>query len=120
MSVIIPAYNAAPFLAEAIESALAEATAGVEILVVDDGSTDETPAIAARYAPRVGTVRIGGGGPGRARNAGLAQTRAPLVAFLDADDRWLPGSLARRRRALEAAPEAALVHGLARYVDGAG
>ncbi len=120
VSVIIPAYNAARFLPEALASVLAEATPDVEVLVVDDGSTDDTQALLARYASRVRSLRIANGGPGRARNAGLVATRGPLVAFLDADDRWLARSLARRRAALDAAPDAALVHGLVRYVDAAG
>ncbi len=120
VSVIIPTYNAARFLPDALASVLAEAAPDVEVLVVDDGSTDDTQALLARYAPRVRSLRIANGGPGRARNAGLAATRGPLVAFLDADDRWLDGALARRRAALEAEPEAVLVHGLARYVDAAG
>ncbi len=120
VSVIVPAYNAARFLPEALASVLAEATPDVEVLVVDDGSTDDTREVLARYAPRVRWLSIASGGPGRARNAGLAATRGPLVAFLDADDRWLDGSLARRRAQLDAAPEVALVHGLARYVDAAG
>ncbi len=120
VSVIIPTYNAARFLPDALASVLAEATPDVEVLVVDDGSTDGTPALLARYAPRVRSIRIANGGPGRARNVGVAATRAPLVAFLDADDRWLDGSLRRRLAALEAEPRAALVHGLARYVDADG
>jgi cellulose synthase/poly-beta-1,6-N-acetylglucosamine synthase-like glycosyltransferase len=120
VSVVIPAYNAARFLPEALASVLAEATPDVEVLVVDDGSTDDTQELLARYAPRVRSLRVANGGPGRARNAGLAGTRGPLVAFLDADDRWLEGSRARRRARLEADPGAALVHGPVRYVDAAG
>lgn len=117
VSVIIPAYNAARFLPAALASVLAEAGPDVEVLVVDDGSTDETSEVLAGYAPGVRSLRIPNGGPGRARNAGLAATSGPLVAFLDADDRWVAGSLARRRARLEADARVALAHGLVRYVD---
>ncbi len=120
VSVIIPAYNAAGVLSEALASVLAEATPDVEVVVVDDGSTDGTARLLDRYAPRVRSIRLANGGPGRARNAGVATTRAPLVAFLDADDRWLPGSLHRRLAALDAEPAAALVYGTVRYVDADG
>jgi glycosyltransferase involved in cell wall biosynthesis len=82
----------------------------VSVIVVDDGSTDETAAVAARYADR-GVRYVGGrlGGAGQSRNAGLAATSSPLVAFLDADDAWLPDRLAVGVRHLERHPEAALV-----------
>jgi glycosyltransferase involved in cell wall biosynthesis len=120
VSVVIPAYNAARYVGDAVRSVLAQEAPDVEIIVVDDGSTDDTAEAAARVASPVRVLRVANGGPGRARNVGVGASRAPLVAFLDADDRWLPGTLALRRRLLEAAPDAALVHGPTRYVDETG
>ncbi len=120
ISVVIPAYNAARYVGGAIESALAQSGAEVEVVVVDDGSRDDTAAVAATVSPRVRVIACRNGGPGAARNAGIAASRTPLVAFLDADDRWLPDMLAPRLLALAAEPSAVLVHGLVRYVGAGG
>jgi glycosyltransferase involved in cell wall biosynthesis len=107
---IITCHNYGRFLGEAIESVLAQSHPNVSVVVVDDGSTDETAAVAARYAERgVRYVSRPGGGAGQARNAGLELTSAPLVAFLDADDAWLPHRVAVGVAHLERHPEAALV-----------
>jgi Glycosyl transferase family 2 len=109
VSAIITTYNYARFLPDAIESVLAQSCDGMEIVVVDDGSTDETARVAARYADRgVRYVRRPHGGAGRARNAGLEVTSAPLVAFLDADDAWLPDRVAAGLDHLARHPELAL------------
>jgi glycosyltransferase involved in cell wall biosynthesis len=107
---IITCHNYGRFLGEAIESVLAQSHRDLSVVVVDDASTDETAEVAARYADR-GVRYIGGalGGAGQARNAGLRATCSPLVAFLDADDAWLPERLAIGVRHLERHPEAALV-----------
>jgi hypothetical protein len=95
-SVIVPARDAAPFVAEAIDSALAQdGPFDLEVVVVDDGSDDDTAARAERDDARVTVVRQCPGGPGSARNAGLALTSGEYVALLDADDRWPPGRLKR-------------------------
>src|SRR5215212_9407203 len=107
---IITCHNYGRFLGEAIESVLGQAYRNVAVVVVDDGSTDDTAAVAARYAERgVRYVHSPGGGAGQARNAGLRLTSAPLVAFLDADDAWLPHRLAAGVAHLERHPDAALV-----------
>lgn len=107
---IITCHNYGRFLGEAIESVLAQSYPNVAVLVVDDGSTDDTAAVAARYAERgVGYVRRPQGGAGRARNSGLRATSAPLVAFLDADDSWLPNRVSAGVAHLERHPRAALV-----------
>jgi glycosyltransferase involved in cell wall biosynthesis len=107
---IITCHNYGRFLGEAIESVLAQSHPRLAILVVDDGSTDDTAQVAARYAHRgVRYLHRPNGGAGRARNTGLASTSAPLVAFLDADDAWLPDRVAVGVRHLRRHPEVALV-----------
>jgi glycosyltransferase involved in cell wall biosynthesis len=93
VSVIIPVYNGAAFLAEAIESVLAQTLPPGEILVVDDGSTDDSAGAAARYAPRVQVIRRVNGGCGAARNSGVRLACGTLLAFLDADNVWVPEKL---------------------------
>jgi glycosyltransferase involved in cell wall biosynthesis len=95
VSVIIPTFDRAAVLPRAIDSALAQSGPALEILVADDGSGDDTPAALARYSadPRVRVLRLPHGGVCRARNAAVAEARAPLIAFLDSDDEWLPGKL---------------------------
>ena len=95
ISVVIPAYNAARWLADAIRSVQSQTLAPAEILVVDDGSTDETPAICASFAPQVRSVRRENGGLAAARNTGFAQTSGEWLLFLDADDRLMPDAIAR-------------------------
>jgi hypothetical protein len=107
---IITCHNYGRFLGEAIESVLAQSHPNLTVVVVDDGSTDETAEVAARYAELgVRYVHRPKSGAGQARNAGLEVTSAPLVAFLDADDAWLPHRIAVGVAHLERHPEAALV-----------
>jgi glycosyltransferase involved in cell wall biosynthesis len=93
VSVVIPAYNAAEFLGEALDSVLAQCYQPIEVIVVDDGSEDETPQIVAAYAGRVAYLRQRRGGPASARNAGIRAASGEWIAFLDADDMWMPGLL---------------------------
>ncbi len=90
VSVIIPAHDAAGFIAEALDSVLAQGLPDAEIVVVDDGSTDGTADLARRYGRGVRVLSQPRSGSGRARNAGLQATSGELVAFLDADDLWTP------------------------------
>src|SRR5918995_6377717 len=92
VSVVIPCYNQAHFLGEAIVSVLAQSYPRFEIIVVDDGSTDDTPEVAARY-PGVRYVYQNNQGVSAARNSGLARSEGEYVVFLDADDRLLPEAL---------------------------
>ena len=119
VSVIIPAHNQARYLAESIESALAQAGPRVEVIVVDDGSTDDTPAIARRH-PQVTLIRQPNAGVSAARNAGFAASRGDLVVFLDGDDRLMPGALEAGARELADAPAAAFAAGRYRHIDADG
>jgi len=103
VSVVIPCYNQAHFLGEAIESVLAQSYPNFEIIVVDDGSTDDTSEVARRY-PGVRLVRQENKGLSGARNAGLAHSEEEYVVFLDADDRLLPDALETVLEHLEAHP----------------
>ena len=93
VSVIIPAYNAAWCVARAIDSALEQDYEAKEIIVVNDGSTDDTGRVLAGYGDRIRVVDKPNGGLSSARNAGIEAAEGEFVAFLDADDWWLPGKL---------------------------
>lgn len=93
VSVVIPAYNAAWCVGKAIDSVLAQDFPDLELIVVDDGSTDDTPAVLEAYGDSIRVVQKSNGGLSSARNAGIDAARGELVAFLDADDWWLPGKL---------------------------
>lgn len=120
VSVIIPNYNYGRFLAAALESVFAQTHAAHEIIVVDDGSTDDSLAVLARYAERVQVIQQRNRGVGVARNVGVAAASGELIAFLDADDYWLPEKLALQVARFQAQPTVGLVHCGARYVDAAG
>jgi teichuronic acid biosynthesis glycosyltransferase TuaG len=113
VSVVIPTYNYARYLPQAIDSALAQAATdlSLEIIVVDDGSTDETPEVARRFGSAVRYERQANRGPSAARNRGVAEARGEYVAFLDADDHWLPDKLIRQLRALAVRRDTAGCHG---------
>jgi glycosyltransferase involved in cell wall biosynthesis len=120
VSVVVPTYNRAHLVCEAIGSALAQTYRNVEVLVVDDGSTDGTrQALERRFGadPRMRVVAQEHGGPGPARNLGIRSTRGSLIAFLDSDDLWLPEKLARQVAQLRARPRAALSFCDARLED---
>ncbi len=102
VAVVVAAYQHGRYLADALRSALEQDPRPAEVVVVDDGSTDDTAAVAARFAPRVRWLPQRRQGARAARNTGLAATTAPLVAFLDADDWWAPGALGRLADALTA------------------
>jgi glycosyltransferase involved in cell wall biosynthesis len=109
-SVVMAAYNSAPTIGQAIESVRSQTRSDWELLVVDDGSRDETADIAEAVAdPRVRVVRTAGNrGPAAARNRGISLARAPLVCTLDSDDLWLPHYLDTMARTLDSNPAAAV------------
>lgn len=100
ISCIVPVYNGARFIGAALDSVLEQTYSPLEVTVVDDGSTDGTADVVRAYADRVRLVQQPNGGPSAARNTGIANTTGALVAFLDADDVWLPGKLERQARLL--------------------
>lgn len=113
MSVVVPVRDGARFLGEALASVLAQDPPPDEVVVVDDGSVDASAAIAAAAGPSVRVVaHERPAGRGAARNTGWRAARGELVAFLDADDRWVPGALATLRTAL--APDADMAWGAVR------
>ena len=89
-SVIIPAYNAATSLQQSIDSALHQTLLPLEIIVINDGSTDETAMVTKKYGNNIIYLEQANAGQGAARNAGLSVARGELIAFLDADDYWMP------------------------------
>jgi glycosyltransferase involved in cell wall biosynthesis len=118
VSVVIPCFNQARYLPAAVASVRAQAYAPVECLVVDDGSTDDTAAVASRLG--VALIRQANAGVSAARNAGLAATRSDFVVFLDADDELLPAAIADEVDALHAQPDAAAVVGRCQPIDAEG
>lgn len=104
VSLVIATFNHGRLLPEALDSAIGQTLEGVEIVVVDDGSTDDTPAVLARYGDRIRVVCQPNRGLAAARNMGLAAARGAYVSFLDADDVLMPTKLAEQNAVLEQAP----------------
>jgi glycosyltransferase involved in cell wall biosynthesis len=105
VSVIIPTYNRGQLLVRALRSVLAAIEQGDEVIVVDDASTDDTNDRLSPFMDRICYLRLPHGGAGRARNAGLAQARNPLISFLDSDDEWMPDKLDLQRKVMQQWPE---------------
>ena len=106
ISVIVPAYNAARTVGVAVDSVLAQSFGDLELLVIDDGSQDDTAdVVAGRDDPRLRCIRTENGGVSMARNRGLDLARGSYVAFLDADDAWRPAKLERQHSAMSARPD---------------
>ena len=108
VSILIPVYNCAPFIAEAVESLLAQSYQDFEIIVVDDGSTDETAQILRRY-PRVQYFSQPHSGISAARNLALNKARGELIAFLDGDDLWKPEKLQMQVSYLDEHPSCQII-----------
>ncbi len=109
ISVIIPAYNSEKDIADAVRSALGQTYQPIEVIVVDDGSTDLTAEKVKDFGERVALIRKPNGGPASARNAGLKAAQGEFVAFLDADDIWLPRKLEKQAAIMRRDPRAGLV-----------
>lgn len=104
ISVVIPVYNGGRYLTETLQSVRHQTLQPEEIIVVDDGSTDDTPEILSAQ-PDIRVLRQENRGAGAARNRGIQCARGELIAFIDADDIWLPRKLETQARELEAHPE---------------
>ena len=111
VSVMIPAHNAAAFIREAVDSVLSQTHRADEIIVVDDGSTDDTVAMLSAYGAAIRVMRQPQRGVSAARNAGIQAASGELIAFLDADDVWLPDKLTRQMAVFASDPETDAVYG---------
>jgi glycosyltransferase involved in cell wall biosynthesis len=112
VSVVIPVFNSARFIAGALRSVFAQTFTDFEVVVVDDGSEDRDALLEAlgEFSDRIRYVRQPNGGPAKARNTGVAHAAGSLVAFLDADDEWMPEKLARQVAYFNQFPETGLLH----------
>jgi glycosyltransferase involved in cell wall biosynthesis len=118
ISVVIPTYNSGAYVLDALVSALEQTYPHVEVIVVDDGSTDNTRQLLEPYRDRIAYVYQSNRGLSGARNAGISHASGDWIAFLDADDVWLPDKLQRQVDRLRDLPEAGLVHTDAAYLLG--
>jgi len=105
ISTVIPTFDRASLVARAVRSVLGECRDGDEVIVVDDGSTDDTAKVVGGFGTRVRYLRTEHAGAGAARNAGIAAAGGDFIAFLDSDDEWVPGKLSWQRAVMESRPE---------------
>jgi glycosyltransferase involved in cell wall biosynthesis len=117
VSVVIPVFNGAATIRRAIDSVLAQDFTDLEIIVIDDGSTDETPSILKEYGKHIKAIRQLNQGVGAARNSGIVAAQGEFVAFLDSDDEWYPHKLRKQVALMEENPSVGLVSSSAKYVD---
>ena len=120
VSVIIPAYNQAQYLDDAVQSVLEQSYTNYEIIVIDDGSTDNTPAVAAQFGEKIRYIRQENKGLAGARNTGIRAARGELIGLLDSDDQWEPTFLETMVSLAEAHPQAAVYYSGAQYMDADG
>jgi glycosyltransferase involved in cell wall biosynthesis len=123
VSIIVPVFNRAALLREAVASALGQTYRPIEVIIVDDASTDDTPRaideLVARH-PEIRPTRRENGGPGQARESGRQLARGEFIQYLDSDDLLLPRKLELQVAALRAQPECGVAYGITRYRDAAG
>ncbi len=105
ISVIIPVFNRPQMVQRALRSVLEQTEPPLEIIVIDDGSTDETPSVLNTFVPQVQIIRQPNKGVSAARNAGILQARGDWIALLDSDDQWLPNKLQLAREFVTAHPQ---------------
>ena len=120
VSIVIPCYNGARFLRAAIESALAQDYPSTEVIVVDDGSTDNTPEVIGDYEGRIVGIRQTNGGLSAARNTGIRHARGELIVLLDSDDILLANCVRSRVQLFQREAGVGLVSGATRYMDESG
>jgi len=109
VTVIIPTYNSAKYITEAVDSVLAQTYKNFEIIVVDDGSTDDTDEVLKPYMDKIIYIKKKNGGPASARNRGIESSSGEFIAFLDADDVWLPEKLERQVEFMKNNPEVEII-----------
>jgi len=118
ISIIIPAYNAAKTIIDTVDSVRRQTINDWELIIVNDGSTDNTQEIVEAISePRLKLITFTNGGVAQARNRGIAEAQGKYVAFLDADDLWLPNKLERQLQALERTPEAIAAYSWTYFMD---
>jgi len=110
VSVIIPAYNRAQLLPRALATVFAQTYKDYEVIVVDDGSTDDSPQVVKQFAGRVKYIRKENGGSASARNRGIEEAQGEYIAFLDSDDTWVPEKLAEQVKVLDAHKNVGIVY----------
>jgi glycosyltransferase involved in cell wall biosynthesis len=120
VTVVIPTYNRADYVAETIESVLGQTYENLEIIVIDDGSTDDTASVVERYAPRVRYVWQENAERGASRNHGLRLAKGEFIAFLDSDDVWLPHKVEDDVAYFTAHPEVGVIYSDAIEIDADG
>jgi glycosyltransferase involved in cell wall biosynthesis len=118
VSVVIPTFNCAEFIGGAIQSVLSQTIDDYEIIVVDDGSTDDTPSVVAGFGDRVRYFRQDNQGVAAARNRGIRSASGQIIGFLDADDRWKPDKLERQTSVFSASDEIDVVFSRHENLDG--
>ncbi len=111
VSVIIPSFNAEQYIAEALESIFGQAYRPIEVVVVDDGSTDETQSVLESFKDRIYYLCQDNKGPSAARNTGIKVARGKYIAFLDSDDLWTDGKLQQQVEIMETYPDVGLLSG---------
>ncbi len=116
MSVIIPSYNSASFLEDAVKNVLQQGIQPLEILIVDDGSSDDTAAVAAKLSGPIHYIYQENSGPSAARNRGLELACGNIIGFLDADDLWAEDKTERQLALLQARPEVGIVQGFVQWM----
>jgi glycosyltransferase involved in cell wall biosynthesis len=120
VSVIIPSYNYARFLAETIDSVLAQTYPAIEVIVVDDESPDDTPRVMAQFGSKILGIRKQNAGVSAAINTGVERATGDYLAFLDADDVWLPKKLEMQMARFQSEPDLGLVHCATEEIDATG
>ncbi len=101
----MPTYNRGHLIKRALDSVLSQTEAGDEVIVVDDGSTDNTEEVVAEYGSKVKYIKKENGGAGTTRNLGIRTAKKDLIAFIDSDDEWMPGKLELQRAFMQACPD---------------
>jgi len=110
VSVVVPTYNCAKYLGSSVTSALRQTVRPAEIIIIDDGSTDDTEMVIRQFGDKVTYIKQSNAGVSAARNRGVAESSSEFIAFLDADDYWEPTKLEKQLAVFDSDPEIGLVH----------